>query len=91
MEASCNQELVWLVVGAAFGVLGAKRGGIARSKCIVAGIAFLLFGCSDIVEVRTGAWWRPWWLLAWKAGCILTLLALLFDYWRGRRGWQDSA
>ncbi len=37
-------------------------------------IALLGFGVSDIVEVRTGAWYRPWWLLAWKATCVLLIL-----------------
>jgi hypothetical protein len=26
--------------------------------------ALVLFGISDLVETRTGAWYEPWWLLA---------------------------
>jgi len=37
-------------------------------------ITFILFGASDIVEARTGAWWRPFWLLSWKAACICSFL-----------------
>jgi hypothetical protein len=33
------------------------------------------FGLSDLVESQTGAWWTPWWLFAWKALCVLGLLA----------------
>lgn len=40
----------------------------------IAGICLLLFGVSDAVELRTKAWWNPWWLLAWKGTCILTLI-----------------
>ena len=36
--------------------------------------AFLLFGISDFVEVGTGTWWRPWWLIIWKAACIGVLV-----------------
>ncbi|HEY0457277.1 MAG TPA: hypothetical protein VGE41_12975 [Verrucomicrobiae bacterium] len=33
--------------------------------------AFFIFGISDIIESRTGAWWRPWWLFVMKASCVL--------------------
>jgi len=40
----------------------------------------LLFGMSDIIESRTGAWWRPWWLLAWKALCVAGLVLCFLKY-----------
>ena len=33
-------------------------------------MSFFAFGISDFVEIHTGAWYRPWWLLAWKATCV---------------------
>ena len=45
----------------------------------------LLFGLSDIVEASTGAWWRPWWLLLWKAACIAALLVCILFFCRNRR------
>ncbi|QDV31830.1 hypothetical protein Spb1_37750 [Planctopirus ephydatiae] len=36
-------------------------------------IALVLFGLSDAVEIGSGAWWRPWWLLAWKATCVIAI------------------
>ena len=48
-------------------------------------IALLLFGASDVVEVRTGAWYRPWWLLAWKTACVLTILGVAIPYIRARQ------
>lgn len=50
----------------------------------IAAVNFLLFGLSDIVEVQTGAWWRPWWLFLWKSACVLTMLGLLVTYLRRR-------
>jgi hypothetical protein len=41
---------------------------------------FLVFGCSDLVEMKTLAWWRPWWLFLWKASCVLGLLLLVLKY-----------
>lgn len=49
---------------------------------LIASAAFLMFGISDLVEIQTGAWWRPLWLLAWKAACILVFVWL---FWRSRQ------
>lgn len=57
---------------AAFAVVALiKRTG--RASWLLAA-ALLLFGLSDIVETRTGAWYKPWWLFAWKALCVLCIL-----------------
>ena len=56
---------VWFVVA---GVVAwrAKRPGLA--------VAVMLFGVSDLVEIWSGAWWRPWWLLVWKAACLAVMV-----------------
>ncbi len=52
-----------------------------------AAIVLVTFGVSDLVETTTGAWWRPWWLLVWKAVCVVLLVAILLLAWRrGRQG-----
>lgn len=45
-------------------------------------IAFLVFGVSDLIEARTGAWWRPVWLLLLKGGCLIFLIAGFRKYSR---------
>lgn len=45
----------------------------------------VIFGLSDFVEMQTGAWWRPWWLLVWKASCIGFLLFIIIHYLYERR------
>ncbi len=65
--------LLWRVL---FGPTPPDKRGIA----LCASAAFLLFGISDLIEVRTGAWWRPIWLLVLKAGCLLTLLGCAWLY-----------
>jgi hypothetical protein len=57
----------------------------ARRRCGVAFIVFVAFGFSDVMEMNTGAWWRPWWLFAWKAACFLAMVWLLVNYRRRRR------
>lgn len=45
-----------------------------RPAGIVLAGALLAFGLSDVVETRTGAWYRPWWLLAWKGVALLAIV-----------------
>jgi hypothetical protein len=74
---------LWIVIGLI--ALGfALRGvGHVRSRCLILAVTLVVFGFSDVVETRTGAWWRPWWLFVWKAACVAVLLALLVEhYWR---------
>lgn len=56
-----------------------------RGDLLVAALAFALFGVSDLVETTTGAWWRPWWLLAWKAACVVVFGTLLARHVRRQR------
>ena len=51
-----------------------------RDQFILA-LAFAGFGLSDWIEVRTGAWGRPWWLLALKAICVLMIVRGLRRLW----------
>ena len=39
-------------------------------------VALVAFAASDLVEVKTGAWWNPWWLLVCKGGCIAAMVWL---------------
>ena len=53
----------------------------------IASVWFVLFGISDVVEVFTGAWWRPWPLLFLKASSITALVTCGIVYrQRSRRG-----
>jgi hypothetical protein len=52
-----------------------------RQDQFILAIAFAGFGLSDLIEVGTGAWWRPWWLLALKTVCLLAIVRLLWKLW----------
>lgn len=43
-----------------------------------------VFSLTDLMEIRTGAWWDPWWLFALKASCVAALLWAGIRY-RGMR------
>lgn len=46
---------------------------------------FALFGVSDLIEAKTGAWWEPWWLLVMKAACVWVFLLAWRAYRRQRK------
>jgi hypothetical protein len=73
------EAALWCAIGIGFLIvaIAVPRN---RSRCILLGVVFIAFGGSDVVEVQTGAWWRPWWLLGWKAACLLVMVQQLTQY-----------
>ena len=72
------EGIFWSGVGLCFAI--SMLAPPVRWDKAVAAATFILFGLSDFVEMHTGAWWRPWWLLAWKATCVAVMGALLWRY-----------
>jgi len=65
---------------------GLMRKGSARRDAILAALTLIVFGASDWFEANTGnEWWHPWWLLLWKAGCVIVLLLIVLRAWRRTR------
>ncbi|MDF3130036.1 hypothetical protein P0Y35_12585 [Kiritimatiellaeota bacterium B1221] len=50
-----------------------RKGGRVQTLGIT-GVTLVIFGLSDLIELQTGAWWRPWELLAMKGFCLITFL-----------------
>jgi hypothetical protein len=78
------EALIWFLFGIGFAVNAGTRSGRTRINRLITTLNFFLFGCSDIVEVQTGAWWSPWWLFVWKASCVLSMAILFGLYLRDR-------
>ena len=64
------EALLWFVIA----LVLALRLRMGRPWRWLLPLAFAVFGVSDLIEVRTGAWWDPWWLLVMKAACVLVFL-----------------
>ena len=79
------EAAVWCCIAAIALILALRASGAARSDAVLWAITLILFGASDVMESQTGAWWRPWWLLAWKAACLLVMLVLIVRWARRRR------
>ncbi len=76
----------WGAIALGFAVAAIRRRGNMRRLLLIAALTLAAFGASDLVEVRTGAWWRPWWLLAWKALCVGVMLWLYRKHHKLRAG-----
>ena len=75
------EGLLWLGIAVGF----ASAFCTARSNADLkagAAVLFLTFGLSDFVEIQTGAWYRPWWLLVWKASNLMGLIIVYVLYRR---------
>ena len=73
---------VWFLCAVLLLVKAVRGDNRFRRTLLFLTITVAVFGCSDLVEARTGAWWQPWWLLAWKVICVAGLLAGFRDYYR---------
>jgi len=84
VNANLAEAVLWSSIGIGFLIAGVRHARRRRFLWILAA-AFVTFGVSDVIESRTGAWWRPWWLLALKGGCLLVFAVALAKYARMKR------
>lgn len=80
------EAAVWFAIGSGFAVVAWRGSGGHRPLAAVTAVAFLAFGVSDLIELSTGAWYRPWPLLVLKAACVVTFVGCLLTYRRGAPG-----
>ena len=79
------ESFFWCILAFGFLIKTIKS---RRPLFLLIGIALLLFGVSDIVEMWSGAWWKPWWLLVWKAGCVIGLIYLFKNMFTDKQSSQ---
>lgn len=79
------EGLLWISISVGFAVAcGRKRQ--HHDLTLATAVLFLAFGLSDFVEIRTGGWYKPWWLLSWKAANVTGLLAVYLIFRKRRLG-----
>ena len=74
----------WILLGLIVVALVVARRSKAKWALPLA-VTLIAFGLSDVMEVQTGAWYRPWWMLLWKAACVIVLAGYGLAWWRRRR------
>lgn len=86
IHAQFNYVEAWFWITTALvvlvGSLSARKKPIGLYLCL--SLLLILFGLSDFVEMQTGAWWKPWWLLLWKGLCLVGF-AGCFLYYRSTK------
>ena len=73
---------VWFFLAVVLFLYSFRRERRLRSTLWLLAVTLAVFGGSDLVEARTGAWWKPWWLFVWKALCVIALLIGFVRYYR---------
>ncbi|MFC1678830.1 hypothetical protein ACFL2T_01230 [Elusimicrobiota bacterium] len=79
------EGILWSVLGAILLWRSRKLDHPMHRLGGIGAITLFIFGVTDFIEVRTGAWWSPWWLLALKVLCVVILLWVGLSYRRARR------
>ncbi|MEI8645395.1 hypothetical protein P4S60_07230 [Pseudoalteromonas sp. Hal040] len=81
-EFNYAESLFWFIIALCLLVHAFKLGKSDANfrTSLIASIAFVAFGVSDIIEAQTGAWWRPFSLLVFKIGCIVAFLVCFIKY-----------
>jgi hypothetical protein len=75
------EGIFWLLLAAVMAAFALRRGrhtDLLTLCCLL----MIAFGVSDFAEVRSGAWFRPWWLFVWKA---MNVMGFALLYWIYRR------
>ncbi|MCB1099535.1 MAG: hypothetical protein KDN22_28450 [Verrucomicrobiae bacterium] len=72
---------VWITIAV---VIAGRAAIAARRDYWLPAFAFLAFGISNAVEMTTGAWWKPWWLLVWKVACLVVISRFFWLAYRQR-------
>ncbi len=65
---------LWAVFGLLTAVFGGRVRGMTPKLQALLSVSLLAFGSSDLIELSTGAWWRPPGLLVFKALCLLGIV-----------------
>jgi len=84
-DGNLIEAAFWFLLGFVGFFYSWRREPRLRPTLRILSITFVIFGASDIIESRTGAWWEPWWLLVWKAVCVVVLLLGFVRYYRLRK------
>lgn len=79
------EAALWGVLAAFAGMSAVRSDGRQRRIATVLALALLAFGVSDVIESRTGAWWRPPALLMLKGACLAVFSGVASVYRRERR------
>lgn len=86
---NAGEAVLWTSVSAAFLCRAILRIDAYRQLAFTTSLVFFLFGLTDVAEIVTRAWYRPWWLLVANVLCVIAIAICWRRYGTIRR--SDSA
>jgi hypothetical protein len=84
------EAIFWVVVAVVVAVSATLSHPAFRRLGFLAAAVFLAFAITDLIEVKTGAWYRPWWLLGYNAACLAAIVGCYVRYLLVRRALAAS-
>lgn len=74
------EGIYWLILGIFVLTLSKIIPQKYKKLALATFLILILFGITDFIEIKTGAYWIPWWLLAWNIFCIAGLILSIVWY-----------
>ncbi len=81
---------LWATFALLTAAFGGRVRGVTPGLRALLSASFLAFGTSDLVELSTGAWWRPPGLLVYKGVCLLGIIGSCLSLRRNQRPARQS-
>lgn len=75
-----GEAISWIVLAIIVAIRANMAHPSLRRLGFLVAAAFFAFAGTDVIESRTGAWYRPWWLLAYNAACVTIILGCYIRY-----------
>lgn len=64
-----------------------KSNSVQKKYPLLLSLIIFIFGITDLIEIKSGAWWRPIWLLLLKSICLIGII-VVFVKWRYFRNFK---
>lgn len=74
------EAIFWVLLAVIVATRGSSAHPSLRRLGFLVAATFVAFAGTDLIESRTGAWYRPWWLLAYNAACVAVIFGCYMKY-----------
>ena len=83
------EAFFWMAIALAIAVRARRAHPDLRRIGFIVAAAFVAFAGTDLIEIKTGAWYRPLWLLVYNAVCIAFIVGCYAKYLLLRKSLSD--
>jgi len=83
------EAFFWMAITLAIAVRAKRARPDLRRIGFIVAAAFVAFAGTDLIEIKTAAWYRPLWLLVYNAVCIAFIVGCYAKYLLLRKSLSD--